>query len=237
MASGRAPDFQVIEPYGPGRLIKLNAIVDRPNSDFSGIPITEFFRTPPLSARMKVVFLQDCDRMNADSANGLLKTLEEPHPHARILLATTAIGSLLPTIRSRCLSIHCALPEQDCHTAEDAEWMVRASNRSPVERERFRTHREIFEQVALLVDGRVEQVPRSGIVASETLLTLAQKLSDATGDPLRKSQADVLDVFGRLMRHEDCSPAFRLRIAEAHRRILGNGQAGLIFDALFTVDC
>ena len=43
--------------------------------------------------------------MNADGANALLKTLEEPPASALILLICDSADSLLPTIRSRCQNV------------------------------------------------------------------------------------------------------------------------------------
>ncbi len=50
----------------------------------------------------KVVLVYPAERMNMESANTLLKTLEEPNGVVRLVLATEALAQLLPTIRSRC---------------------------------------------------------------------------------------------------------------------------------------
>ena len=50
----------------------------------------------------KVVLVYPAERLNVESANTLLKTLEEPQGDLRFVLATGAAHSLLPTIRSRC---------------------------------------------------------------------------------------------------------------------------------------
>lgn len=52
--------------------------------------------------RGKVVLVFPAERMNVESANTLLKTLEEPVGEVRFVLATEAVHQLLPTIRSRC---------------------------------------------------------------------------------------------------------------------------------------
>lgn len=53
--------------------------------------------------RGKVVLIYPAEQMNNVTANTLLKTLEEPPPDTRFILATSAAHELLPTIRSRCL--------------------------------------------------------------------------------------------------------------------------------------
>jgi len=50
----------------------------------------------------KVVLVYPAERMNTESANTLLKTLEEPTGDIRFILASEAAHQLLPTIRSRC---------------------------------------------------------------------------------------------------------------------------------------
>jgi len=48
--------------------------------------------------------VHEADRMNTESANAFLKTLEEPPGHSTLLLLTTRPHALLPTIRSRVLT-------------------------------------------------------------------------------------------------------------------------------------
>ena len=50
----------------------------------------------------RVVIVDAVDDLNAESANALLKGLEEPPARALFLLVSNAPGSVLPTIRSRC---------------------------------------------------------------------------------------------------------------------------------------
>lgn len=50
----------------------------------------------------KVFIIIDADKMSDEASNALLKTLEEPHPDTLLILTTTSVESLLPTIISRC---------------------------------------------------------------------------------------------------------------------------------------
>jgi len=72
----------------------------------------------------KVAVLADAHRMNEESANKLLKTLEEPPDGTMMLLLTSKPDDLLPTIRSRCrmLTFNKAVPlpaRIDLELAED----------------------------------------------------------------------------------------------------------------------
>ncbi len=54
----------------------------------------------------RIVIVDSADDLNPNSANALLKSLEEPPPQTLFLLISSSPGRLLPTIRSRCRSIH-----------------------------------------------------------------------------------------------------------------------------------
>lgn len=56
----------------------------------------------PLSAQRRVAIIDDAHTMAEDSANAILKTLEEPPPGAVMILIAPSLDLLLPTIRSRC---------------------------------------------------------------------------------------------------------------------------------------
>jgi DNA polymerase-3 subunit delta' len=50
----------------------------------------------------KIAVIDDADFLNAEGANALLKTLEEPPPRSILILIGTTPAKQLPTIRSRC---------------------------------------------------------------------------------------------------------------------------------------
>ena len=56
----------------------------------------------PMSGRRRVAIIDDAETLNDESANALLKTLEEPPPNSVLILIATIADLLLPTIRSRC---------------------------------------------------------------------------------------------------------------------------------------
>ncbi len=56
----------------------------------------------PSEARYKVYIIDEVHMLSTSASNALLKTLEEPPPHAIFILATTEIHKVLPTIMSRC---------------------------------------------------------------------------------------------------------------------------------------
>ena len=87
-----------------------------------------------------MVLVYPAERMNATTANALLKTLEEPPGSVRFVLASEAAYQLLPTIRSRCLAHSMAWPREGDATAwllahgvppELASTVLRASGERP----------------------------------------------------------------------------------------------------------
>ncbi len=64
--------------------------------------INDAVRYAPVSARYKVYILDEVHMLSAAAFNALLKTLEEPPPHAKFVFATTEIGKVPVTVLSRC---------------------------------------------------------------------------------------------------------------------------------------
>lgn len=56
----------------------------------------------PLSGKYKVYIIDEVHMLTNEASNALLKTLEEPPPHAVFILATTEAHKVIPTIKSRC---------------------------------------------------------------------------------------------------------------------------------------
>ena len=63
------------------------------------------FRQTPSIADWRVVIVDSADEMNLQSANALLKNLEEPPQQTLFFLISHTPGRLLPTIRSRCRTL------------------------------------------------------------------------------------------------------------------------------------
>jgi DNA polymerase-3 subunit delta' len=66
----------------------------------------------------RMVLIDSADDFNANSANALLKLIEEPPPRSLFLIVAHQPGRILPTIRSRCRRLMLqALPPQDLEAA------------------------------------------------------------------------------------------------------------------------
>src|SRR5476651_1673787 len=64
--------------------------------------INDAIRYAPMSARYKVYILDEVHMLSGAAFNALLKTLEEPTPHAKFIFATTEIRKVPVTVLSRC---------------------------------------------------------------------------------------------------------------------------------------
>ncbi len=60
----------------------------------------------PYSGTKKIYIISEAEKMTVQAQNALLKTLEEPPSYAVIILLTTNVDSLLPTILSRCVLLN-----------------------------------------------------------------------------------------------------------------------------------
>jgi DNA polymerase-3 subunit delta' len=64
--------------------------------------VIDFLHLKPAASPWRVVIVDSADDLNRNSANALLKVLEEPSANTVLLLLSHAPQALLPTIRSRC---------------------------------------------------------------------------------------------------------------------------------------
>ena len=77
----------------------------------------------PIRAKRKVYIIDRAEQLRANTANALLKTLEEPPGAVTFILLGTNADTILPTIVSRCQCV----PFQSLSSAESAELVARAT--------------------------------------------------------------------------------------------------------------
>ncbi|MDQ0788348.1 DNA polymerase-3 subunit delta' [Streptomyces sp. B3I7] len=66
--------------------------------------------TSPANGRWQVILVEDAERLNEQSANAVLKAVEEPASRTVWMLCAPSVEDVLPTIRSRCRHVNLRTP-------------------------------------------------------------------------------------------------------------------------------
>ena len=93
---GNYPEIKIVTP--DGMLIKKQQILDL-QLDFSRAAV---------EGNKRIYIIRDADKMRSETANSMLKFLEEPDNNVVAILMTNNFNNLLPTIVSRCQVIRLA---------------------------------------------------------------------------------------------------------------------------------
>lgn len=164
-------------------------------------------RLRPMNGDRRIAILDDCDVLNTEGANALLKTLEEPPAKSLIFLIGTSLQRQLPTIRSRCQVVRFDAPEGEeaievlrrrCMQEEIAEEAIepamRLANGDMTKATMFLhdEYREFSEQFSRLLD---EDPPEAISIAK----LLASFIESAGADASKKR--DRLRMASSLAAH------------------------------------
>lgn len=122
--------------------------------------------------RLRVALVHPADDMNENAANALLKGLEEPPAGAMFILVSHRPAQLLPTIRSRCVSVPVPLPPRDAALA----WL---SGQSIKDAERWLAYAGGAPLRALdyAAQGQIALAPTDAREALEPLADALQKIA------------------------------------------------------------
>ena len=94
------------------RLIKIN--VNKKFIDISQIrDILDFFNKSSLNSMPKFVLIKDVENLNKNSANSLLKILEEPNDNLFFILTHDSKKSIPDTITSRCIKFNVFVTDEE----------------------------------------------------------------------------------------------------------------------------
>ncbi len=159
-------------------LIEIDAASNRGIDEIRDLKNGIRFR--PAKSKYKVFIVDESHQLTKEAANALLKTLEEPPPHAIFVLATTEIHKMIPTILSRCQRFdfrRLAIPE------------ITKRLESILKQENLKFEKQALDLIALQAGGSIrdaetlldEAVSFSGLERNvkkdliQTLLGLADK--------------------------------------------------------------
>ncbi len=101
VTAGTHPDLNVVAKPDDKSVIPVELLIgDREHRRREGL--CHNIGVKPSMGGRKIAVIDDADYLNAEGANALLKTLEEPPPRSLLILIGTTPAKQLPTIRSRC---------------------------------------------------------------------------------------------------------------------------------------
>ncbi len=123
LGQGNHPDFRLVQPAAmsdeeaeadeetgkkkPSQQITIDQVRG----------LDDFLHVGTHRQGVRIVLLHPAEAMNRNTANALLKSLEEPRPDTLFLLVSSEADRLLPTIRSRCQTVEVPLPSAQAATA------------------------------------------------------------------------------------------------------------------------
>ncbi len=100
VSRGTHPDLTWVRPSGAAEMLV---------ADVEG-PVIEAASRTPFEASRRVFVIESAEAMNDQTANRMLKTLEEPLPYVHLILLTEDRRAVLPTIASRCQHVRFDAP-------------------------------------------------------------------------------------------------------------------------------
>ena len=160
----------------------------------------------PTTGRYKVYLIDEVHMLSGHSFNALLKTLEEPPPHVKFLLATTDPQKLPVTVLSRCLQFHLKALQPD---------QIRNQLRTILEAEQAEYDEGALDLLARAADGSL----RDGLSLLDQAIAFgAGSLREPlVRDMLGTIEDDVVESLLRALAGGDASELLAVVAAMAER--------------------
>lgn len=161
----------------------------------------------PATGRVRVIVIEDADRLTDSAANVLLKPLEEPGVTTVMVLCAPAVVDVLPTIRSRCavVGLRLPLPEEiaDLLVGEGTEPELAAFVAATAQGHVGRARRLARDPDARARRAAVLKLPRelrtisSALAAASELVQAAEDEASAeVGEVAARETAELKEALG-----------------------------------------
>ena len=216
--SGAHPDLTWVAPSGAHEILV---------GDIDG-PVVGAASKTPFEAGCRVFVIEHVDELGDEAANRMLKTLEEPASFVHLILLTTRLVEVLPTIRSRCQVVRFDAPpiEEVARQVEfagaDRETAMACARLSLGDAEQahelageegreLRAAAENFARAALA--GEV-----AGAAPWRDMLAAVRARGDATRVALEAEAAAELELYPR-KEHKRIETEWTERIRRSRRRV------------------
>jgi DNA polymerase III subunit delta' len=199
----------------------------------------------PVETERKCVVLLEADRLNPESSNTLLKSIEEPPPRTIVMLVAESAAEVLETIRSRCqridfgaLGTDVLLAELERRGIDATESQLAASlaggrlDRAVALSGPLRELRNAFADVPFRVDG-----------TGSTALGLAEGLSEVIKDTLtglEGAQQAELDELEEEIERRQYAPrtaqAMRKRVTDRQKREARRSRIDALLEGITAIE-
>ena len=216
--SGAHPDLTWVAPSGAHEILV---------GDIDG-PVVAAASKTPFEAGCRVFVIEHVDELGDEAANRMLKTLEEPASFVHLILLTTRLVEVLPTIRSRCQVVRFDTPpmeevaRQVELTGADRETAMACARLSLGDAEQAR---ELAGEEGRVLRATAENFARAtlaGDVADATpwkeMLAAVRARGDATRVALEAEATAELELYPR-KEHKRIETEWTERIRRARRRV------------------
>lgn len=202
----------------------------------------------------RVIAIHPAHKLNVNSANALLKTLEEPGERTLLMLVTDRPLSLPATIRSRCQQLALAVPaeeealawlNQEVRDEDKSRLLLSVANGAPLAAQALQSSVWFGERERLLrslkdiCDGRQTALAASSywnkLGAAEVFTALNSLVRDvavvASGATVVKHQ-DLMPIISALAKQVSAAAAlaFCRELAEKQRLLQGNVAGNSLLD-------
>jgi DNA polymerase-3 subunit gamma/tau len=161
----------------------------------------------PARGRFKVYLIDEVHMLSRSSFNALLKTLEEPPPHVKFLLATTDPQKLPVTVLSRCLQFNLTrltprlITDRLAHICDAEDIEVEATALNLIARAADGSMRDalsLLDQAIAYCGGKVEELPVAkmlGTIDREHVVRLLRLLAAQDAPGIIDALAEIDEQF------------------------------------------
>lgn len=224
---GNHPDFRPLAPeQDSDEESESSAKKTTKKSQISVVQVRELANFLTLSSHqsngLRIVLIHPAEALNAASANGLLKMLEEPPGGVVFMLVTHQLNRLLPTIISRCQKIDMPMPSREAALAwlkqqgqQDAERLLDYTGGAPLNVIRNTEQRTAIFNTELFVQaGKLDPFMAASAAVAQGM--------EAAIDGLQKWVYDMLSchLTGKIRYHNQQASALQAIVKSVDLRLL-----------------
>jgi DNA polymerase-3 subunit gamma/tau len=179
------------EKFNSGRALDLIEIDAASNRGIDEVrELRNGVRVVPSEGKYKVYVIDECHQLTREAFNALLKTLEEPPPHAIFILATTELDKVPSTIVSR-------TQRYDFRRPNASQIAFRLS--LIAQKEKVKLHEEAARLLALAAEGSLRDGESilGQIMAVEDKEITREKVENILGLPRREAAKKMFELIAK----------------------------------------